>query len=55
MNFSFLADEGVIDPEDLELFWFAESAEEIWADINEWHRRNGKELLARARDASVRP
>jgi hypothetical protein len=41
VDFSFLVDEGVIDPEDLELFWFAETAAGIWVDINEWHRRKG--------------
>ncbi len=29
----FLIKEGVIDPEDRELFWYAESAEEIWDQI----------------------
>jgi uncharacterized protein (TIGR00730 family) len=32
----FLADEGVIDAEDRELFWFAESAQEIWDGILHW-------------------
>lgn len=35
----YLAAEGVIDEEDLELFTFAESASEIWSTIVEWHRR----------------
>ncbi len=38
INFDYLVDEGVIDPEDRELFWFAESAEEIWAGIQKWER-----------------
>ena len=29
----FLVEEGTIDPEDRELFWFAETAQEIWQDI----------------------
>ena len=29
----FLVDEGVIDPEDRDLFWFAETAEDIWRDM----------------------
>jgi predicted Rossmann-fold nucleotide-binding protein len=37
VDFEFLVDEGVIDPEDLDLFWFAETAEEIWAGIRDWH------------------
>jgi uncharacterized protein (TIGR00730 family) len=34
----FLADEGVIAPEDLDLFRYAETAEEIWTIIREWYR-----------------
>jgi predicted Rossmann-fold nucleotide-binding protein len=41
----FLVDEGVIDEEDRELFWFAESAQEIWDGILKWHKINGTELL----------
>lgn len=33
----FLVDEGVIDQEDRELFWFAETAHEIWDGIVHWH------------------
>ena len=42
----FLVDEGVIDPEDRELFWYAETAQEIWDGILEWHKINGEPLLA---------
>src|SRR5512140_3495252 len=42
----FLADEGVIDPEDRELFWYAESAQDIWNGILHWHEINGEPLLA---------
>jgi uncharacterized protein (TIGR00730 family) len=38
IDFDYLADEGVIDPEDRELFWHAETAEEIWAGIQKWER-----------------
>lgn len=41
----FLVEEGVIDPEDRDLFWFAETAEEIWADILRWYQRAGRPLL----------
>jgi uncharacterized protein (TIGR00730 family) len=44
LNIDFLADEGVIDPEDRDLFWYAESAHEIWEGIQEWHRLNGSPL-----------
>ena len=41
IDFDFLRDEGVIDPEDRDLFFFAETAQEIWDGIQEWHRVNG--------------
>jgi len=37
----FLLDEGMIDPEDRELFWFAEDAETIWSSILAWYQANG--------------
>jgi uncharacterized protein (TIGR00730 family) len=37
VDVEFLADEGVIDAEDRELFWFAETAEEIWSSIRHWY------------------
>lgn len=43
-NVDFLIDEGVIDPEDRELFWFAETAQEIWDGIQHWYRVNGGSL-----------
>ena len=45
-NAEFLVDEGVIDPEDRELFWFAETAEEIWEGIMQWYERMGEPLLS---------
>lgn len=41
----FLVDEGVIDPEDRELFWYAESADEIWQGIQRWYEINGEPLV----------
>jgi len=41
----FLLDEGVIDPEDRDLFWFAEKAPEIWYQICQWHDKAGKPLM----------
>lgn len=41
----FLVDEGVIDPEDRDLFWFAETAREIWDDIQRWYDRAGISLM----------
>jgi uncharacterized protein (TIGR00730 family) len=37
LDMDFLLDEGVIEPEDLGLFWFAETAQEIWDGIVRWH------------------
>lgn len=45
VNVDFLVDEGVIDAEDRELFWYAETADEIWQGIQNWHRASGKPLL----------
>ncbi|HIE33191.1 MAG TPA: LOG family protein [Thermodesulfobacteriaceae bacterium] len=41
----FLAAEGVIDPEDKELFWFAETADEIWQGLNHWYESGGEPFL----------
>jgi len=41
----FLVNEGVIDPEDRELFWYAETAEEIWDGILHWYQANGERLV----------
>jgi uncharacterized protein (TIGR00730 family) len=46
VDIDFLVDEGVIDSEDRELFWFAETAEEIWNGILHWHDVNGEPLHA---------
>ncbi|MDH5526492.1 MAG: LOG family protein [Nitrospirota bacterium] len=45
VNLDFLAAEGVIDPEDRELFRFAESAREIWDGILGWHQAAGEPLF----------
>jgi predicted Rossmann-fold nucleotide-binding protein len=42
----FLAEEGVIDPEDRELFWFAETAQETWDGILRWYEASGAPLVA---------
>ena len=41
----FLVEEGVIDPEDRDLFWFAETARDIWQDIQRWHEEAGRPML----------
>jgi uncharacterized protein (TIGR00730 family) len=46
VDFAFLVDEGVIAPEDRALFWFAETAEDIWRGILHWHEAAGEPLCA---------
>jgi uncharacterized protein (TIGR00730 family) len=41
VSFDVLADEGVIDREDLDLFWFAETAQAIWEGILRWYEAAG--------------
>jgi uncharacterized protein (TIGR00730 family) len=40
----FLVNEGALDPEDRDLFWYAETAEEIWNGILSWHIAAGEPL-----------
>jgi uncharacterized protein (TIGR00730 family) len=44
INIDFLVEEGVIDDEDRDLFWFAETAQEIWDGIQHWHKVNGEPI-----------
>ena len=46
VDIDFLVDEGVVDIEDRDLFWFAETAEDIWAGIRRWHDASGSPLHA---------
>lgn len=41
----FLVAEGTIDPEDRDLFWYAETAADIWRDILLWYQLKGEPLL----------
>jgi len=45
INFKFLVDEGVISPQDLDLFSYAENAEEAWGNILTWYSKKGKPLF----------
>jgi uncharacterized protein (TIGR00730 family) len=45
IDMDFLVEEGVIDEEDRDLFWYAESAGQIWDGILRWHSRNGTPLF----------
>jgi uncharacterized protein (TIGR00730 family) len=46
VNFDFLVEAGVIDPEDRDLFWFADEASEIWEGILDWYQKMGAPLKA---------
>lgn len=41
----FLVQEGTIDPEDRELFWYAESAQQVWDGILDWYKMAGLPFL----------
>ena len=42
ISMKFMQDEGVIDDEDSELFWYVESAQEAFETINTWYKENKK-------------
>jgi len=48
VDMDFLLAEGAIDAEDRELFWFAETAQEIWDGIVHWYRLAGEPLFPTA-------
>jgi uncharacterized protein (TIGR00730 family) len=54
VDFDYLLDEGVIDFEDRESFWFAETAEEAWQGILDWYEKCGEPLLPPVSSASVK-
>ncbi len=43
-DLDFLVSEGAVDPEDKDLFWYAENASQIWTDIVAWHARAGVKI-----------
>jgi len=45
IDFPFLVEEGVIDPEDEDLFCFAETADEILKIIADWYAQAGQPLI----------
>ena len=55
IDFDFLVDEGTIDPEDLALFWYAETATEIWDGIRAWHMHPDRPPEPTANISSVEP
>jgi uncharacterized protein (TIGR00730 family) len=44
-SMEFLINEGMIDEEDKDLFWYAETAPQIWEGILKWHEANGTPLF----------
>jgi uncharacterized protein (TIGR00730 family) len=44
INVDFLVAEGMIDPEDRDLFWYAETAQDVWDGIIHWYNVNGLQL-----------
>ena len=46
-DIEFLLAEGAIDAEDRELFWYAETAAEIWRGIKRWYRLAGEPVFPR--------
>jgi uncharacterized protein (TIGR00730 family) len=47
VDFDYLVEEGMIDLEDRELFWFAETARQIWEGILRWYEVAGEALMPR--------
>lgn len=45
IDIDFLVEEGMVDPEDRDLFWYAESGQQIWDDILNWHTTNRTPLF----------
>jgi uncharacterized protein (TIGR00730 family) len=44
IDFEFLKDEGVIAPEDIDVFYYADNAKEAWQYILNWHKEKGRPL-----------
>jgi len=45
IDFEFLKDEGVIAPQDLNIFRFVDNANEAWEQILSWHKEQGQPLF----------
>ncbi|QOP45789.1 TIGR00730 family Rossman fold protein [Sulfurimonas paralvinellae] len=45
IDFAFLQEEGVIAPEDLDIFKFADNADEAWEHVLSWHKEKGSPLF----------
>ena len=45
INFTFLVEEGTIDPDDLNIFTFKENAEDAWEYILSWHKKRKSNIF----------
>jgi uncharacterized protein (TIGR00730 family) len=50
IDFEFLMDEGVIESEDREIFWYAETAQQAWQGILDWYASSGEPLFDGSKD-----
>jgi hypothetical protein len=46
IDFAYLMEEGAIDIEDRDIFWFAETAEDAWQGIIDWYRQSGEPIIS---------
>ena len=46
IDFAYLMEEGTIDIEDRDIFWYAETAEDAWQGILDWYRQSGEPIVA---------
>jgi uncharacterized protein (TIGR00730 family) len=46
IDFSYLMEEGTIDIEDREIFWYAETAEDAWQGIVAWYQESGEPFFS---------
>jgi uncharacterized protein (TIGR00730 family) len=47
IDFAYLMEEGAIDIEDRDIFWYAETAEDAWQGIVDWYRESGEPDFAK--------
>ncbi len=45
IDFAFLEEQGAIESEDREIFWYAETAQQAWQGILDWYVRSGSPLF----------
>jgi len=46
IDFAYLMEEGAIDIEDRDIFWYAETAEDAWQGIVDWYRQSGEPIFS---------